>query len=175
MNYFFTSDHHFGHVNILKYSSRPFSNIEEMNEKLIENWNSIIASNDVVYHLGDFSMGGFEKYVKRLSGNIIFIKGSHDKQNWPYMIELYPEGLRDEFGNKRLIVLCHYSLRSWPKSHYASWSLFGHHHGKLEPYGLSFDIGVDCNNYYPFSLDEIIKKMKKLTPIVDFRKKEVSE
>ena len=171
MNYFFTSDTHFGHENILKYSNRPFKTIEEMDETIISNWNNTISKEDIVYHLGDFCMGNdFEKYSKRLNGRINYIKGSHDKSNWTYMIELYPKDLLDEFGNKRLIVLCHYSMRSWAKSHYASWHLFGHHHGKLEPYGLSFDIGVDCNNFYPFSLEEIKKRMKGLNPIVDFRK-----
>ena len=173
MNYFFISDTHFGHGNILKYSNRSFDTIEEMDEKLIENWNEIVSKNDTICHLGDFCMRtDYRKYANRLNGNIVYIRGSHDQENWPYMNEFYPNGLKDEFGTKRLIVLCHYALRSWPKSHYASWHLFGHHHGKLDPYGLSFDVGVDCNNYYPFSLDEIIVKMKTLSPIVDFRRKE---
>jgi calcineurin-like phosphoesterase family protein len=61
-------------------------------------------------------------------------------------------------------------MRSWDKSHYASWCLFGHHHGSLELYGLSFDVGVDCWNFFPVSLEQIDKKMSTLKPIVDFRK-----
>jgi calcineurin-like phosphoesterase family protein len=61
-------------------------------------------------------------------------------------------------------------MRSWPLSHYASWHLFGHHHGRLESYGLSFDCGTDTNNFYPYSLDDVCKKMATLKPIVDFRK-----
>jgi calcineurin-like phosphoesterase family protein len=61
-------------------------------------------------------------------------------------------------------------MRSWDKSHYASWCLFGHHHGLLEPYGLSFDVGVDCWNFFPVSLEQIDKKMSTLKPIVVFRK-----
>lgn len=63
-------------------------------------------------------------------------------------------GLNDEYGNSRYITLCHYSMRSWNKSHYASWCLFGHHHGSLEPYGLSFDVGVDCWNFTIWAIDE---------------------
>jgi calcineurin-like phosphoesterase family protein len=40
--------------------------------------------------------------------------------------------------------------------------LFGHSHGKLPPYGKSFDIGVDCHNYKPLSLDEVVEKMRAL-------------
>jgi calcineurin-like phosphoesterase family protein len=62
-------------------------------------------------------------------------------------------------------------MRSWKYSHFASYHLFGHHHGRLEPYGLSFDCGMDTNNFFPYSLDDIERKMKTLKPIVDFRNK----
>jgi calcineurin-like phosphoesterase family protein len=61
-------------------------------------------------------------------------------------------------------------MRSWPNSHYASWHLYGHHHGKLPPYGLSFDVGVDCWDFAPVSLGQVEEKMKTLKPIVDYRK-----
>jgi len=167
---YFTSDTHFNHKRILQYSSRNFFSIEEMNETIIKNWNSVIKENDIVYHLGDFCFGNPKPFIDRLNGKIIFIKGSHDKwMNEPYMRVISP-GIKDEYGNNRIIVLCHYSMRSWEKSHYASYHLFGHHHGVLEPYGLSFDVGVDCWNYCPVSFDEVCKKMSTLKPIVDFRK-----
>ena len=171
MNIWFTSDHHFGHKNIIKYSNRPFNSIEEMDETLVNNWNQLVKKTDFVYHLGDFSFGDFEEYEKKLNGNIIFIKGSHDKYNTPYMLVTKPSGLLDEYGNQKTIVLCHYAMRSWEISHYASWHLFGHHHGKLEPYGLSFDVGVDCWDYKPVSLKQVEEKMKTLKPIIDFRNK----
>lgn len=174
MNYFFIADTHFGHANIIKYSNRPFNSVEEMDEILIQNWNSIITKNDTVYHLGDFSFAGIDLYRRRLNGHINFIKGSHDREGtvvWPRILDINIPELKDEYGNQRLIVLCHYAMRSWPLSHYASWHLFGHHHGRLEPYGLSFDVGVDTNNYFPYSLEEVEKKMATLKPIVDFRNK----
>jgi len=170
-NIWFTADSHYGHFNILKYANRPFHSIEEMDNSLINNWNSVVQPEDTVYDLGDFCLGNPAKYIQRLYGNIIRIKGSHDKDiQQPYVIVIKPNGLLDEYGNQRTIVLCHYAMRSWPLSHYASWHLFGHHHGKLEPYGLSFDVGVDCWNYYPISLKQIEEKMKALKPIEDYRK-----
>lgn len=184
---YFTADLHLGHENIIRFCNRPFQSVQEMDETIINNWNSVIKTDDLVYFLGDFHMGSrseFRKYADRLNGSIYFIPGSHDKYptrncmiarggsyfsfNEPIM-EINTN-LVDEYGNKRLIVLCHYSMRSWNKSHYASYHLFGHHHGKLEPYGLSFDIGVDTNNFFPYSLDDVEKKMKTLKPIIDFRK-----
>jgi calcineurin-like phosphoesterase family protein len=168
---YFTSDTHLGHAKIVEYSSRPFSSVDEMDNKIIDNWNSIISQNDTVYHLGDFCFGNRQKYNQKLNGNIIFVKGSHDNgTTHPYLIIIKPKNLLDEYGNQRTIILCHYAMRSWHLSHYASWHLFGHHHGKLEPYGLSFDVGVDCWNYYPISLEIVENKMKDLKPIVDFRK-----
>ena len=52
---FFTSDTHFWHVNIIKYCNRPFETIEEMNETIIEKWNSKISKDDIVFNLGDFA------------------------------------------------------------------------------------------------------------------------
>lgn len=187
---YFTADLHLGHKNIIKYANRPFKSVEEMDETIIYRWNNIINNEDIVYFLGDFCMGNiseFRKYADRLNGCIYFIPGSHDRYptrntlvsrgnnsyfsfNEP-IVEIYPK-LKDEYGNDRLIVLCHYSMRSWNKSHYASYHLFGHHHGRLEPYGLSFDVGVDTNNFYPYSLNMIESKMNLLKPIVDFRKGE---
>jgi calcineurin-like phosphoesterase family protein len=167
----FTADTHFNHDNILRYCNRPFDTVEEMDEKIISNWNSIVSEDDTIYHLGDFCFGNTNKYLSRLRGNIIRLKGSHDKDiQQPYMIVIEPEGLKDEYGNQRTIVLCHYALRVWEKSHYASYHLFGHSHGKLPPMGLSFDVGIDSNNFFPYSLADIETKMSALKPILDFRK-----
>jgi len=184
MNYF-TADTHFGHEKIITYCNRPFQSIQEMDETIIYNINSIVKKEDALYVLGDFALNSPDYYAKRLNVyEINFIPGSHNEKlphylnidcetrlNLPSLYEFYPEGLKDEYGNKRLIVLCHYSMRSWNKSHYASYHLFGHHHGNLSPYGLSFDCGVDTNNFFPYSLDDVERKMKTLKPIVDYRRK----
>ena len=53
---FFTSDHHFGHANIIQFSNRPFENVEAMNRAMIERWNEKVSPEDEVYHLGDFGL-----------------------------------------------------------------------------------------------------------------------
>ena len=53
---FFTSDTHFNHKAIISYCSRPFESVEEMNDRLIDNWNQVVKPSDTVYHLGDFDI-----------------------------------------------------------------------------------------------------------------------
>lgn len=77
------SDTHFGHENIVKYTKRPFKTVEEMNEIIIRNWNNKIRKNDTIYHLGDFAVSltdkEYMKLVKTLNGNIILVRGNHDR------------------------------------------------------------------------------------------------
>ena len=142
-----------------------------MDNEIIKRFNSVVTQSDTVYDLGDFSFGNQHAYLSMLNGNIVRIKGSHDRDmKQPFMLVIKPDGLLDEYGNQRSITLCHYAMRSWPLSHYGSWQLYGHSHGKLESLGLSFDIGTDTNNFYPYSLEDVTKKMALLKPIVDFRK-----
>lgn len=156
---FFTADTHFNHKNIIQYCNRPFSSVEEMNETMIENWNRVVREEDVVYHLGDFGFGNYKSILKRLNGKIFLVIGSHDKQAWKYrgrFIEMSPIIEYKEF------TLCHYAMRVWNKSHYNSCHLFGHSHGTLEGQGKSFDVGVDCWNFTPLSIEQVREKMISL-------------
>jgi calcineurin-like phosphoesterase family protein len=169
MNYFFTADTHFGHDNIRKYCHRPFNTVEEMNNTIIQNWNSRVTKNDIVFHLGDFAFGNsneeFDKYFNQLNGKIIFIKGNHDdlaRKN-KRKFQLYLTGYYEIKIEEQTIILCHYAMRVWNKSHFGSWHLYGHTHGTLSEKidSLSFDVGIDTNNFYPYSFYDIKNKMNK--------------
>lgn len=173
MTIFFTSDLHLGHKNIIKYSNRPFSSIDEMDSTIINNYNSVVKQGDTVYDLGDFSFRNPKYYLDRFVVQPIRIKGSHDhdlKDNAPRMLVLQLKDLvvlSEQLVYAMSITLCHYAMRSWEQSHYGTWHLFGHHHGMLPPYGLSFDVGVDCWEFFPVSLDQVKEKMATLKPIVN--------
>ena len=82
MNIWLISDTHFGHENIIKFCNRPYTTVREMDEDLIEKWNSVVKQGDLVYHLGDVylkaSKGYIESILRRLNGNKRLILGNHD-------------------------------------------------------------------------------------------------
>jgi calcineurin-like phosphoesterase family protein len=177
MQTFFTSDTHFDDPYSIEYFQRPFKSVDEMNRVLVEKWNSVVTENDTVYHLGDFTlddMSHFTKWVNQLKGNLKILPGSHD-QPWlkdfvgSEKVRVIPPLVSVEFPELRagnapqVIVLCHYSLQVWDRSNQASWHLFGHSHGKLKGTGLSFDVGVDCTEFKPLSLEEVASRMAQLT------------
>lgn len=172
----YTSDSHWGHRNIIKYSNRidPTTGrqfdltpegVEKMDELMISNWNAVVGPDDDVYHLGDFSMGktAVPNIVRRLNGRIHLIWGNHDSEQvrqldcWassqPYL------EIKDQGQN---IVLCHYAMRVWNKSHHGSIMLYGHSHGTLPGTNQSLDVGADCWNLTPVDFDQIKARLRTL-------------
>lgn len=152
--YFFTADEHYNHTKIIQYCHRPFINVIEMNSALIINFNSVVSVKDITIHAGDFgffkSKSDATEIIKQLNGNHIFIKGSHDR----WLPDSTPFIWSKMIGN-RFVVVCHYAMRTWERSHYGSWQLFGHSHGTLLPIGKQWDIGVDSNGFCPVSFDRL--------------------
>ena len=176
MSNYFTSDTHFGHANIIKYCDRPYSSLSEMDENLVVNWNKVVRPNDSIYHLGDFTLGREEEaraYFSRLNGKISVIPGGHDKRwvskgeyisksGYPVVVLSPLETVKVNIsGITQLIVLCHYAMLVWDRSHYGSWHLYGHTHCNLHPLPNSLDVGIDCWNYFPVSLEQVAEEMGK--------------
>jgi calcineurin-like phosphoesterase family protein len=168
MNTFFTADTHLGHSAIIRFCSRPFLNVEEMNEIIIKNWNFKVKPKDRVYIIGDFAFGSREKilnYTQRLNGHIILIVGNHDEIGQPVNYGFSEKHqLLDIKINGKFITMCHYAMRTWNKSHFDSWHIFGHSHGTLDKdWGKCWDVGVDNNNFAPLEFEEL-KKIMDLQP-----------
>lgn len=176
MGVFFTSDTHFNHKNILEYEpvSRPFSTVEQMNQEIIDRWNSVVGDDDVVIHLGDFFMGPLDaeemdNIMHQLKGrSIILVKGNHDSKR---RIQLMSE-VCDRFLVARAspiesdfkvcghrVVLTHApNPDSVPQDCVA---FYGHVHSAA-PIGWSDDfgfrgyhVGIDTNNLTPVSFERI--------------------
>jgi calcineurin-like phosphoesterase family protein len=180
---FFTSDSHWNHENILKFCDRPFKDVEEMNYKLIENWNNKVPHDGLVFHLGDFAWGGgyegWKKIREQLNGDIILIEGNHDRKNltttareelfklvtWQMLIEIE--------GRKILLnhfpFLCYAGVYREPKK--LVYQCYGHVHSGpdkkgqdiprlVHTYPMQYDVGVDNNNYEPISWEELNNKIQ---------------
>lgn len=187
---YFTSDEHYHHANILTYAGRPFNNVDHMNESMIAQHNAVVGEDDQVLHLGDFTfqkVGVACHILRRLKGTHFFIRGNHDKWNRQ---ELPAKDVIEQcntlIGSRKLIgiqdyyemnphghhiVLCHFPMVTWHKSHRGSMHLHGHCHATLndmnEASGVKrLDVGVDSaarhlGVYRPFSLTEVIAIMDK--------------
>ncbi|MCB9843641.1 MAG: metallophosphoesterase [Phycisphaeraceae bacterium] len=183
MAIYFTADTHFGHANIIKHSRRPFASVEEMDAAIIDDINSLVAPHDWLYHLGDFSFRGGNPAAYRARircRNMVLVLGNHDP--------IYADGrARSELASlftsvssllnvtvqikrqAQILVLCHYAMRTWYRSHRGAWHLHGHSHGSLpnDAESLSWDVGVDCNDYRPVGVPEIAEIMsrKRFVPV----------
>ena len=184
---FFSSDLHFGHRNVISFCDRPYSDVKEMHQALINNWNSVVSNEDIVFVLGDFfwfhGRHEIKKVVAKLNGKTIYVvPGNHCKRE---AYELCDERLvllddisaiylrYEEFGPITYeIILSHCPMMTWPHRDRGAFNFFGHIHSgprtkaKVDQdlplwEDLQYDIGVDNNNYTPIELSDIILKLKK--------------
>ena len=165
---FFVSDTHFGHANIIRLSHRPFDSVEEMDEALIQNWNSVVRDNDEVYHLGDFSFrGGGMDYLtgvfRRLRGRKHLLRGNHDgvdtfRLPWASVGDQY----RGKAG-KIKVHLMHYPMREWDGYWRGVVHLHGHTHGTIPDLPGSMDVGVERIGYTPIEISDVTARFADWT------------
>lgn len=161
MTTWFTADRHFGHRNIIRYCNRPFASVEEMDRELIHRHNARVRPTDTYYDVGDFSLADHSKYLPHLNGRGVLILGNHDNSRvrrhaggWREVYDLLATTVGDTS-----IVMCHYAMRVWPKSHYGALHFYGHSHGTLPGDSQCLDVGVDCWGFQPISLLEIQNRL----------------
>ncbi len=176
MAVYFTSDPHFGHANIIKYAKRPFASVEEMDRAMINRWNSRVGPGDTLYCLGDWCIWRGSRSIDEVAasyreqlkaGRIVLLWGNHDRkgrrnEKFQRLFDGVFDLLELAVG-AQLIVLCHYAMRVWNRSHHGAFHLYGHSHGSLpdDPAARSFDCGVDCFDFYPVSFDEVVERMAR--------------
>jgi calcineurin-like phosphoesterase family protein len=176
----FTSDMHYGHTNIIKYANRPFKHVDEMDQTMEDSWRACVRPADTVYVLGDCAFYKDQtktiRLFSRLPGTKYLVWGNHDKhirKNAEFRkLFVKTEDLLDikvpdqtADGGERRIVLCHYAMRVWNKSHFGSYQLYGHSHGSLpdDPHSLSLDVGVDCWGFQPVTFEQVRERMARKT------------
>ena len=174
-NVWFTSDSHFYHANIIKYCNRPFASVEEMNEKLIENWNSVVGKDDLVWCLGDFCLGPDQKkhipeLVSKLNGRINLVLGNHDHNLVKFY---YDAGFIRVYDRKVIIndfvILTHAPLM-FLNDNTPFFQIFGHvHDSELYPTfsKTSCCVCVERHDYKPISWKKIKAEYEKLNGNVE--------
>lgn len=187
MNFdFYTSDLHFSHKNIIKYCDRPFRDIHEMNEALIQNYNSVVKENDNVLFVGDVFFCPHDSMIRekmtRLNGNKYLVIGNHDKSpnkmldfgfkwvekeiviqinNRTCRVNHYPYAKVEEDVYPEIKFKDKYShLR--PKYIEGEILIHGHTHSKYKVFENSINVGVDCWDMFPASKEQIEDLVKNI-------------
>jgi len=166
MTIYFSSDPHYSHKNIIKYCNRAFSSVEEMDAEMIRRHNSVVSPTDEWYCLGDFAFVKTQQQVEdllaQLNGRKHLIVGNHDPEHtlkakgWDSVHDILELKVPEL---KLPVVLCHYAMVVWNRSFHGSYHFFGHSHGMLKVNSKhSVDVGVDCWDFYPVSVKQIMDR-----------------
>lgn len=188
---FFTGDLHFGHENVLRFDGRPFQTVEEMDAELIRRWNNKVGKGDLVYVLGDLiwktKNDDAPGLLRRLNGQIILIKGNHDRFLHNAKAKAVLAGVKDyddiavtlEDGTMKRCILSHYFIPMYNGHRYEAIHLHAHSHftdeadweidftDKLNAAGIRsevYNVGCMYWNYEPVTLDEILAHGKTVRP-----------
>lgn len=181
---FFTSDLHFGHRNVIRFCSRPWKDEKEMNKGLIDNWNSVVSNNDIVFILGDTfwfnDSHSIKRVISKLNGKDIYIlPGNHDDfSSWHRVDDPRIHLCSDTVvlwlqfeGRKKIfeIWMNHYPLMTWPHREGGSIQLFGHIHSQegknegvdqdLPLHKNQMDVGCDRWGWKPISIENIMNHL----------------
>lgn len=177
-----TSDLHFNHSRSFIYEPRGFQSVEEMNETIIERFNSKVSPEDEVYICGDLCLGDGElevleknmALIERLNGHIHVILGNHDT---PARIAMY--AMCKNVEEIVYATMIHYRGYHFYLSHFPTLTanldedkplkarvinICGHSHAMNKfadmDKGLIYHAELDANNCYPILLDAIIEDIK---------------
>lgn len=168
---FYISDTHFHHANILNFMTkeglplRPFRSVHEMNQYVLNQWNSVVSDEDTVVHLGDVSMKNTHKWmeiISELNGRKILIKGNHDSGKLnvysryfddirSYEVKHLPDG--------RLVIFSHIPIRV--DGGRFDFNVHGHTHSNDIPDDRYMNICVEKINYTPIEWNDIVKELMR--------------
>ena len=171
---FFIADTHFGHAGIIHLCNRPFDSVDEMDYRMIEEWNKRVTWNDTVYIIGDLMYRCDDPHwiLWHLNGKKRLILGNHDG-SWLNKVDvakhfLSVDSMLEFSDGKRGLTLCHYPLLSW-KRDAKTYMIHGHIHNNTDadywPLICKRDrllnAGVEINGYAPVSFDELLENNQR--------------
>lgn len=157
-----TSDLHLDHGNIIKYCNRPFKSLEEMNETLVRNWNSVVGLFDRVYYLGDLALRRHEYWLRRLNGMLIYTPGNHDSDlpRTPNIDNVFDYVVIHR--HNVTVALIHDPKKANLIKESYDWLIHGHAHNNtshIDEQNRLINVSVDVTGFKPMSLDFIMKAL----------------
>jgi calcineurin-like phosphoesterase family protein len=183
---FLTSDTHFGHVNICKFTNydgsktRPWDSVEEMDEDMVKRWNDTVGPNDKVYHLGDVVINRKSlQILDRLNGDKVLIKGNHDI----FKLNDYTKYFRDvrAYHVMNGCILSHIPVHKDSIARFGA-NIHGHLHANrvMKTKGFwpfkkkvidpsYFCVCVEQTDFRPILFEDVIKRIKEQGGHVGFR------
>ena len=186
MGNYYISDTHFGHSNIIHFDNRPFSNVKEMEETIVKNWNERVTNLDTVYILGDFCWNTEEEWIRildKLNGHKVLVRGNHDLKKMSATLKNKFQQICDSkeiTDHHKRIIMSHHPMLFYRASYGENvWHFCGHTHNHTseemmrqnfveqliqnskEDYdnkGHIINVGcmMDYMNYTPRTADELI-------------------
>jgi len=172
---YFTSDEHIGHKAMLYFPEgrHKFSTTSEMEEYIIDKWNSVVTIRDEVYVLGDFAYKCSKRYAEsifwQLNGIKYLIPGNHDNKValkfidcWRSIDLIKRVSITLPNGVEQYLLLSHRPFLSWESK---CWHLHGHTHGKIQELNKGIkrlDVSVELYDYTPISEEQVINLLRDI-------------
>lgn len=148
-----------------------------MNETLITNWNHRVRVEDTVFHVGDFcfknSSGGKHGegmvhkstyWAEKLNGNIIYIKGNHDRNN---SVRTIIDRIVIKYG-PHYVNLVHvpenYDMNfaiNFVGHVHEKWKFRRMFHPNVDRWTDLVNVGVDQWNFFPVTFEEIYNSYRR--------------
>ena len=156
-----TSDTHFGHVGVTRFlrsdgtKLRPWDNVADMDEALVENWNKTVRPTDKVYHLGDVVINRKAlNILHRLNGDKVLIKGNHDI----FRLEDYTTYFRDirAYHVMDNLILSHIPVHPDSKGRF-NGNIHGHLHSNVMSDPWYQCVCVEQTDFKPILFEEVRK------------------
>ena len=189
MKTYFISDLHLGHSNCIRFDSRPWETVEEMDMAIIKRWNRKVRKDDHVYVLGDFAYKNrtpISDYISQMNGFIHLIRGNHDKRSEEYEncfceVADYKDIAIMADVVKCRVILSHYFMPFYDGARHMAFMLHGHTHKtedsimeekfkeNIREKGLrceAYNVGAMWQNYEPQTLEEIIARQERSIPLI---------
>jgi len=154
-----TSDNHFSHGGIIRLCQRPFVDVGEMNFMMVRYWNEVVGKEDVVYHLGDFTLSGkkvAKHFIQQLNGKIkILGMPWHHDRRW---IEYAPD-MRSRSGYTVEVLPPMVVLQEFGTTFHLSHYPLADHGNYISQQQRVMDAGVDCTKFTPIDLESVVSKL----------------